>query len=161
MSRLQRLVPFVTLLWLAAPAALRAGDVEIVRVMPGWRDAASFRRISEYFTGKENTGGITVLRSRPDDRAGYYWLVRVKNPGAVISGARFELQVIALGSPQPKTFKFPAALRAGSALYDLGLTGGDWPAPKARPAAWHLQILSGDGQVLAEKKSFLWTPPAG
>ncbi len=161
MSRLQRLTPLVALLWLAAPVALRAGSVEIVRVMPGWRDADSFRRISEYFTGKENTGGITVLRSQPDHRAGYYWLVRVKNPGASLPGARFELEVVTPDSPQPKTFKFATDLRAGSALYDLGLTGTDWTTPKARPAAWRLQVLSGDGHVLADEKSFLWAPPAG
>jgi len=34
-----------------AISALRAGDVEFVRVWPGWRDAESFDRIGEFFGG--------------------------------------------------------------------------------------------------------------
>ena len=71
----------VACLLLALPAAVRAAGLEIVRVFTGWRDAASFQSMSEYLDGGENTGGVTVLRTRPAERAGFYWLVRLKNDG--------------------------------------------------------------------------------
>jgi hypothetical protein len=147
------------ILLLALPAASRAAGLEIVRVSPGWRDAASFQRVSEYLDGRENTGGVTVLRTRPGERAGFYWLVRLKNDGPSLAGAKFELQVITPAAPAPKTFTFPADVSAGSALYDLGVTGADWPEAKARPAAWRLRLLAADGRTLVGEKSFLWELP--
>ncbi len=140
-------------------AAGPAADVEVVRILPGWRDAASFERIGEYLHGKEDTGGIAVLRSRPDERAGYYWLVRLKNRSAPVTEARFELDVITPAAPEPKTFVFPFRLPAGSALFNLGLTGADWPTAKTQPAAWRLRVLGPDGRALAVEKSFLWEMP--
>lgn len=147
------------MLGLGLPLAAHASDLQIVRVFTGWRAADSFRRVSEYFTGRENTGGITIVRSQPAHRAGYYWLVRVKNHGAALSGTKFELQVIPPSKPEPKTFTFAAGVPAGSTLYDFGLTGSDWNQPKARPAAWRLRLLSADGRLLLQKQSFLWALP--
>jgi hypothetical protein len=154
-----RLFPLCLLLALALPAPGRAASLEIARVFTGWRDAASFQRVTEYLDGRESTGGITVLRSRPGARAGYYWLVRLKNGGASLPGAKFELQVITPAAPEPKTFTFSADIPAGSPLYQLGLTGADWPGPKARPVAWHLQVFAADGTTLIAKESFLWEMP--
>ena len=41
---------------------LRHGQSEwnLKNLFTGWRDAASFQRISEYLDGKENTGGFIV-----------------------------------------------------------------------------------------------------
>ena len=147
------------LLALALPSSGHAASLEIERVFTGWRDAASFQRVTEYLDGKENTGGITVLRSRPGERAGYYWLVRLKNGGAALPGAKFELQVITPAAPEAKTFRFSADIPAGSPLYQLGLTGADWPGLKARPVAWHLRVFAADGTTLIAKESFLWEMP--
>jgi hypothetical protein len=155
-----RLSPLSLLLVLALPASGHAAGLEIVRVFTGWRDAASFQRVSEYLGGKENTGGIAVLRSQPSQRAGYYWLMRLKNRDAPLPGAKFVLQVITPAAPEPKTFTFSADIPAGSPLYQLGLTGTDWPGAKARPVAWHLQLLAADGKTLIAKESFLWEFPA-
>lgn len=154
-----RLSLLCLLLALALPASGRAPSLEIVRVFAGWRDAASFQRVTEYLHGRENTGGVTVLRSRPGERAGYYWLVRLKNVGAALPGAKFELQVITPAAPEPKSFTFSADIPAGGSLYHLGLTGADWPGPKARPVAWHLQMFAADGTTLIAKESFLWEMP--
>ncbi|MFA5057327.1 MAG: hypothetical protein WC485_04395 [Opitutaceae bacterium] len=147
------------LLLLVLPVRSPAAGVEIVRVFTGWRDAASFQRVSEYFDGRENTGGIRVLRSQPDARGGFYWLVRLKNADRPLAGAKFELQVITPAAPEPKTFVFPADIPAGSPVYQLGLTGADWPEAKARPVAWHLRVLAADGKTLIAKESFLWEQP--
>ncbi len=147
------------LLALSLPASLQAAGLEIVRIFPGWHSAESFHRITEYFGGKENTGGVTVLRSQSAELAGYYWFLRLKNPAARVAGARFELQVITPAAPEPKTFTFAADIPAGSSLFQLGLTGSDWPEAKARPAAWYLRLLAADGTTLLARESFLWELP--
>jgi hypothetical protein len=154
--------PLFALFLFAATGLLsvRAANVEFVRVWPGWRDADSFERISEYFNGKENTGREIVLRTHPDQRAGLYYLVRVANSGGALSGAKFVLQVISPASPEPKTTTFPIELPSRSKVFQLGLTGADWPDRAVHPVAWKLQLLSSDDHVLATAQSFLWEKPA-
>lgn len=151
------------LLFAALPvlSLAKEGELKIVRIFTGWRDAASFKRISEYFDGKEHTGGETVIRTNPDQRGGYYFLVRVRNPGPAVR-AQLQLQLIAEGQPAQQTTVFPAEVKAGSSVFQLGLTGPEWQSAKAQPVAWQLLILStADGRVLATEKSYLWEKPAG
>ena len=148
------------LLLLAATASLRAADVEFVRVWPGWRDAESFDRIGDFFGGDKKHPGEIVLRTHPDARAGYYFLVRVSSHAA-LSGTRFVLNVIRPDAPDALTFTFPATAPAGATVFQLGLTGADWPGEKkAHAVAWKLALVAADGRVLAEQKSFLWEKPA-
>jgi hypothetical protein len=137
-----------------------AADLTITQVWPQWRDAESFDRISEYFGGGENTGGHRILRTHADTRAGFYFLVRLA-PTTAVANARFELQVIRPDAPEPKTFTFSVDAPATGPVFELGLTGADWPGgAKARPVAWKLALLAADGRVLAEQQSFLWENPA-
>lgn len=143
----------------AAAVATRAADIEILRVWPGWREADSFDRIGDYFGRGENTRQ-KVLRTRPDVRAGYYFLVRVRN-AAALPDARVEVSVIRPDNPEAKTFTFPAAVPEKETVFQLGLTGSDWPAgPQDNPVAWKIAVLGADGRALAEHKSFLWEKPA-
>jgi hypothetical protein len=143
-----------------AEEGVLGADLTIVRTFTGWRDGASFKRISEYFTGQENTGKETVLRTHPEQRTGYYFLVRLANPGAARK-VQFQLQLFEEGAPAPRTVVFPAELKPGSGVFQLGLTGPEWQDPKSHPVAWHLQILADDGRVLVAEKSYLWEKPAG
>lgn len=148
------------LIALLTAVSISAADLKIVRVFTGWRSAESFHRLSEYLGGRESDGGIKVLRSQPAEQAGYYWLVRLKNPHAPVSGARFELQVISPTAPEPKTFIFAADVPSGGSVFQLGLTGSDWPGAKAQPDAWHLRLLAADGTTLLARESYLWELPA-
>jgi hypothetical protein len=151
---------FIFVVLLSSLVCAHAADAAFVSVWPQWRDAESFDRISEYFGRGENTGGRHILRTRADARAGFYFLVRLA-PSDLPTGAKFEIQVIAPEKPEPKTFTFPAAPAKGEKVFELGLTGADWPGgEKARPVAWRIALLSADGRVLAEQKSFLWENPA-
>lgn len=138
-----------------------AADADFVRVWPQWRDAVAFERIGEYFGEPENTGRQVVLRTKPDVRDGYYFLVRVKHARA-LPNAKFALHVIAPARPEIQTFEFPARISAtGETVFQLGLTGSDWAGGKsAQPVAWKLELRDTDGAVLAERKSFLWEKPA-
>ena len=154
---MRRILP--ALLVLATVVALRAADVEFVRIWPGWRPADYFQRISEYFTDVENPGDAIVVRSRPSSRSGYYFLARVKHPRVALRGAAFVLQVITPSDPEAKTFTFPADCPPGSHLFDLGLTGADWSGRAVHPVAWKLALVAKDGTVLAARQSFLWAKP--
>ena len=150
--------PFLLLFLLALTPTLHAADLKLVRVWPGYRTADSFSRISEYFSGKENTGDQAIVRSQGANRAGFYFLVRTETAAAV-AGARVEVQVLLPGVEKPRTFTFPADVPAGSHVTLAGLTGPDWPGEKTQPVAWHLAVLAPDGTVLASEQSFLWSLP--
>jgi hypothetical protein len=139
----------------------RAADVEFVRVWPGWQDADSFRRISEYFTGVENTGDVIIRRTQTATRSGYYFLVRVKHPNVALGGARFILHFISPYAPEPQQKAFNVDAPPGEHVFDLGLTGGDWTGRSAHLVAWKLELVSADGRLLASAESFLWSKPPG
>jgi hypothetical protein len=150
-------VVLLSLVGSVAPAL--AGGIEVFRVWPGYRTAESFERISDFFGGGKNDGGEIVRRSQPSARQGYYFLVRLKNPGPAVAAARFELQVISPSSPDPRTYTFTADVPAGSHAFDFGLTGRDWPEAKASAVAWRLVVSAPDGAELARRQSFLWAKP--
>ena len=137
----------------------RAADVELTRVWPAWRSAESFERISEYFDGQENTGRHTVLRTQPNARAGYYFLIRAK-AAANTTGTKFVLQIITPEAPEPKTHTVPITLGPKEAVFDIGLTGTDWAGRKTHAVAWRLSVVNAEGRELASQQSFLWSNPA-
>ncbi len=157
-ARLKSLTGFA--LAFCAVAVARAADVEFSRVWPQWRDADAFDRIGEYFGGGESTGRQVILRTHAEQRAGYYFVVRLAH-APVLNAAVFELSIIRPDSPDPKTFSFPITAPANDKVVELGLTGADWPGgKKMHPVAWKLALRTADGRVLAEQKSFLWEQPA-
>jgi len=146
-------------LFLMLTVAASAADVRIVRVFSGWRDAASFKRISEYFTGRENHGGQTVLRTQAGERGGYYFLVRTANAGAA-QRVRFELSVAVPGAHEPRRYSFPAELPAGRQVFNLGVTGRDWPSGETDAVAWKIELVdASSGATIATEKSYLWERP--
>lgn len=153
------MIPRLMLLCAALAASTAAHAVEIVRVWPEWRTEESFKRISELFDGKENSGGEMLMRTQPGSRDGMYFLVRIA--GAAAGEARFEVDIIMPGSPDPVRFQFPASLppaRRGS-VFQLGLTGSDWPDAKVHPIAWRVVLHGAGDSELAAAQSFLWSAP--
>lgn len=146
--------------WLFLPLALASAvpltAFELVRVWPGSRTADSFERISEYFTGHENPGRQTILRSQPAERGGYYWLLRTRTSSA-LSGVSIELTYTTPQAAEPRTTTFRTNLPAGGRVTMVGLTGSDWPDLEAEPVTWRLRVLDATGAELAHEASFLWT----
>lgn len=150
---------FVAASLLLALPALASASTSIVHVWPAYRDTDSFRRISEYVgAGHENTGRETVLRTQADNRDGYYFLTRLKSDTAV-TAATIVLELVLPGNPAVRTFRFPTDLPAGQQVFQLGVTGTDWPASTTRPAAWRVTARTADDKVIAEHSSFLWGAP--
>jgi len=144
---------------LSLPNGAKEGDLTIVHIYTGWREAASFKRIAEYFHGQENTGGEAILRTHPDQRGGFYFLVRTTNTGAA-RAIKVNLEVITTANAQPVSYTFSPALKAGGTVFHLGLTGPDWPEAKINPVAWKLDLVDAEGHVLATEKRYLWEKPA-
>lgn len=159
------LIAAITSLALSMTAAATAatvpgkdGEVTVVRVFSGWKEGASFKRISEYFTGKENSGDVVVLRTHDEQRSGFYFFLRLNNPGAS-APVKVKLEVITPTDKQTKDFSFSTELKPGANLFDLGLTGEDWLDSKANPVAWKIDFVTADGRLLASEKSYLWEKP--
>ena len=74
--------------------------------------------------------------------------------------AKFVLQIIKPDAPQAKTYTFPVGLIGREVVFNLGLTGIDWPDRKTHPVAWRLALLNGKGEELASRESFLWAKSA-
>ncbi len=119
-------------------------------ISPGFRSTST--------TGK-NFSGREVRRTHPQDRAGFYFLTRVKHPNVSLMGAKFVLRVVTPTSPDPVQYTFPAAVGAGEHLFEIGLTGPDWSGRKEHPVAWRLELVDGGGHTLAEAQSVLWAMP--
>ncbi len=145
---------------LLAAASCPAADISFLRVWPTWRTADSFQSFYEYHTGRELLGKWIVMRSQPDERTGVYFLVRVKNQGALERGANFVVRVISPDAPETKVYNFPASIKAGSWLYEIGLTGKDWGMGRVHPVAWDVELQTADGTVVAKRASFLWEKPS-
>ncbi|HEY9154351.1 MAG TPA: hypothetical protein VIM69_04430 [Opitutaceae bacterium] len=143
-------------------ACLSAGDLRIVRVWPDYRTTQSFVSISEYFTGQEKpVRNQTILRSQPGERAGFYFLTRLANQGSSITGAKIQLDVISSRAPEAVSYTFPINIPHGQHVYQVGLTGTDWPVANEHPVAWRVLILDTAGNELLSKQSFLWSKPDG
>jgi hypothetical protein len=150
---------FFCAIHLAAWSALHA--FEFRHVAHRYFEAKSFKRISEYFTGRENPGNRLLCRSRPAERAGLYFILSLDEHSRKLpQGAQFVVEFIRPDDPETKTIRVPVPEKRprGKEIY-LGLTGDDWPDKTARLVAWRLRLVDASGEVLAERKSFLWEHP--
>ena len=69
---------------------------------------------------------------------------------------KFVLRIVTPLSPETEQFSFPAEGVAGEQVFEIGLTGSDWPGKRPiRSLGWSLSLLQ--GQILASAQSFLWS----
>ncbi len=134
-------------------------SVTIQEIKPRYIPAENFKRIREYWTGAENLGNRVVLRSDPSVRDGFYFTlvldenVRDLPRGTVING---EFYTPVSPEPQVHEFTLPNRLPKTREVF-VGLTGADWPEPGGMPGAWRFTIKDANGNVMAQKQSYLWS----
>lgn len=123
-----------------------------------WKPEQDFKRISEYFTGKENTSGRLILRSDAEYRAGQYWTLTLNRSAAEIPvGSRFIVDYIVASESKEQHQVFPVGQTADTNCEVLlGLTGSAWQEEQPDLLAWQVTLESPDGSVLAAHHSFLW-----
>jgi hypothetical protein len=134
-------------------------SVVIEEIKPRYMETEQFKRISEYMSGKEYLGDRIILRSTPEQRAGYYFTliieedVRQLPKGTVIIGEFYTPKSVEV---QTHEFTMPNTRTSTNEIF-VGLTGEDWPEKSAVPAAWRFTIKDPNGMVLGEKQSYLWS----
>ncbi len=140
---------------------LTAQAVEIDHSTSRYETAQTFKRISEYFTGRENTGNRMILRTNPQVRPGYYFIFSLdESMQALPEGSIALMGVIWPGNPKPVEYAlFLPIPRENKKELWFGLTGNANPGQTAQPVAWKISLLSPDGSTLVERKSFLWEQP--
>ena len=147
----------------AGPAGVGTDGVVIKHVDQQFMEVAAFQRISEYFTGRENTSGRVIERTYPQQRAGYYFIVSLEwHPHTTLpAGTQADIDFLRKNDPRPHHAHFVFSQSSGT--FDeilLGLTGADWTDRNLTIVAWKLTLKDAAGAVLADRQSFLWGFPA-
>ncbi|MGB0259092.1 MAG: hypothetical protein ACPGES_10605 [Coraliomargarita sp.] len=135
-------------------------SVEITDISPRFIPEETFKRIHEYRTGADYQGNRVILRTDPQVRDGFYFVLTFdtklkKLPqGTSIKGEFFTPDAT---EPVDYEFKLPAK-RTGTKEIFLGLTGDAWThGSDIKPSAWRFTVTGPDGQEFAKKKSYLWS----
>lgn len=138
------------------------GEPKISYVLPRFLNDAQTRSIYEVFTGDEINYGKLTMRTDPEKRAGMYFFVMFGyEPDDIALACTFELSVDSTADSKTRTYKFTVPeTHSVTREVVLGLTGADWPNPKAKVNAWKLVLKSPSGKVLAQKQSWLWEDTA-
>ncbi|MEM9158223.1 MAG: hypothetical protein AAGB46_04170 [Verrucomicrobiota bacterium] len=135
---------------------LAAAGQAIELVSASHRDADSFKRISEFFSGDENPGRYTLLRTDANSRDGFYLSLKLtKEERASIKSIR--LHYVEPASLAEETLDLAINGAAKSRIL-VGLTGSLWQSADTFPLAWKVEALDANGQVLTHQQSFLWSP---
>ena len=138
-----------------------AQTIEFSRIRPEYRTTGTFKRISEYFTGDENTSKRTVFRTQEGVRDGFYFSFRVEvEKGALVPAGTVALLIFPPGTYEPTEYVFDLETQTRRWIeVIIGLTGTDWEDPEANPVAWRLEYRTPTGEVTGFKNSFLWILP--
>jgi len=136
-------------------------SIEFSRIRPEYRTTSTFKRISEYFTGDENTSKRTVFRTQDGERDGFYFSFRVEvEKGGLVPAGTVALLVFAPGTYEPTEYVFNLEAQTRRWIeVIIGLTGTDWKDPEAKPVAWRLEFRDATGQPIGAEESFLWRLP--
>ena len=147
---------FACLSFLAPPCG---GEVKLEVRNRDFFTIQDFKRITEYFTGREYTGWKIYCRSNPQVRSGFYFVVKV-------GGKKIQLPIsshwivdwVTSADPTVKTQKISIPdLRIFGKEVFVGLTGDDWYDRSLKPLAWRLELIDGQGATLGSDQSFLWS----
>ncbi|WP_148216288.1 hypothetical protein [Coraliomargarita akajimensis] len=136
-------------------------SVDIDAIYPRYMETSQFKRIHEYRTGVEYAGNRVIIRTDPDVRDGYYFVLQLDTKAHRLpQGTTILAEFYTPSSPAPQqfTFELPAKRPKTKEIF-IGLTGEIWPYAegKATPAAWKFTLLDANGNELGQKQSYLWS----
>jgi len=135
---------------------IHGGPLCIESVLVKHYCANDFFAISEFFTGRENTGGDTILRTDDLQRAGLYLVVNLNKPVCELAeDAELVFQYVVSDCKNIKKKGFELKPKAGSSPWlFVGVTGADYHGRDQSFLAWSLEIYSNGERVSQE--SYLW-----
>ena len=147
---------FACLSFLASPCG---GEVILEVRNREFFTVKDFKRIPEFFTGREFSGWKVYCRSKPQVRDGFYFVVKVggKKQKLPINSHWF-VEWVTSADPMVKTQKVSISnLKLfGKEVY-IGLTGDHWTDRSLKPLAWRLRLIDDQGITLGSSQSFLWS----
>lgn len=148
---MKRLITFLTLLALAATAR-----AELTVISSAHREADSFKRFSEYLTGKPSEGRYEIIRSDDSSRDGFYVSLLASDKAAIKQVSTVKVQFVRAGTLEIESFEKKAdSLKKKRIL--VGFTESEWHGSKNHPMAWKIELLDSAGTVLESAQSFLWS----
>ena len=149
---------FFTCLWVGFSAHLYA-EVRLDLRNKSYFSDRDFKRIPEFFTGKEFSGWKVYCRTNPKERGGFYFVVKVKGDLPELStGSHWRLNWITSLDPAAQQIKVPLTHQnISDKEVFIGLTGTDWPDSSVEPIAWSLALVNAEEKIIAQTQSFLWS----
>jgi len=145
-----------SLLALALFAASARAELSIVS--SGHRDADSFKRLSEYLTGKPSDGRYEVFRSDDSQRAGFYVSLYLPERDTLNQVSTVTIHYVRPGTQEVESARIPAGELKKKRLL-VGLTEAEWSEENAHPVAWKIELADASGSVIESAESFLWADP--
>lgn len=122
-----------------------------------FRDADSFKRISEHMSGKENPGRYAIARSHPENRDGHYIALKINASDQPKQWNLVRIQVVRPGGQEVFRYELPISVMGKSRAL-IGLTDPYWSDGERVPLAWKADMLDSQGNTVSSAQSFLWSP---
>lgn len=136
---------------------LSPASLAIEVVYSKYRDADSFKRISEHFSGVENPGRYTIARSDSNRRDGHYVALRIEKSDTPRLFHSIKAYYVKPGSTEVETASIVLQGKIKKRLL-VGLTEPYWHSEENMPVAWKIEFLDANGNVVGQAESFLWSP---
>lgn len=140
-------------------ASILSAQVKISLRNKAYFSVRDFKRIPEFFTGKEFSGWKVYCRTNPSNREGFYFVVKVSGDIRQLNvGSHWLIEWITPLDPVAQQNKIPISdLKISGKEVFIGLTGSDWPDPSVQPIAWSLSLVDSEERILGHSQSFLWS----
>ena len=121
-----------------------------------FRDADSFKRISEHLSGKENPGRYAIARTHPENRSGHYIALKIDSSDQPNLWKTIRIQVVRPGGQDATRYDLPISVKGKSRAL-IGLTDSYWRDGERAPLAWKTEMLDSQGNTVSSAQSFLWS----
>ncbi|MDQ8205696.1 hypothetical protein [Pelagicoccus sp. SDUM812003] len=145
---------FISLILFLAMTSFAQAELTIISTEH--RDADSFKRLSEYLTGKRSDGRYSVLRTLPESRDGFYISLKSESKETPASTDKVVLSFVRPGTQEIETRVFEQAKLSKKRIL-VGLTGEQWSQADSWPVAWKVEFFDADETLLDSVTSFLWS----
>lgn len=144
------------LLALAIALLATAARADLKILSAQYREADSFKRISEHLTGQESQGRYAIYRTDAQRRSGFYISLKADRETTLATLATLSIQYVRPGSQDIEEATIPAPAPSKKRLL-IGLTDLAWADHEIAPAAWKITLKNAAGAPIDTAQSFLWS----
>lgn len=146
----------ITAALIALTLLVATAHAELTIISTEHRDSDSFKRVSEYLTGKPSDGRYAIYRSDTSSRDGFYISLLADDRDTLANVSKVRVQFVRIGTQEIDTFELPAGSLKKKRIL-VGFTGPEWQDTQSHPVAWRIDLLNAAGTSLESAQSFLWS----